>query len=196
MQAFASRAEALLHGRMIAVPSPSVRAYLRAANVAAVVILPDQTVAAVRDVGRLQQPAAEAWWTTAAGALAIVRACRDNETTDVLAVAGALHIPITPHAVAVERAQYAVERIDAALAAAKQRGALSFLNSQYRDARRAARAEGRRFPRYAQVLERFKRALYKTAATGGESVDDRSLIQQALGAVECGNESERVAHRT
>jgi hypothetical protein len=90
--------------------------------------------------------------------------------------------------------RHAVARIDVALAAAKQRGALSFLNSRYRDARRTARAQGKRFPRYAQVLERFKRALYKSA-TGGESVNE-SLIQQALGAVECGNESERVAHRT
>jgi hypothetical protein len=49
--------------------------------------------------------------------------------------------------------------------------------------------------RDVSFLERFKRALYKTA-TGGESVNDRSLIQQALGAVECGNESERVEHRT
>ena len=109
----------------------------------------------------------------------------------MLAVAGALHVALTPHAVAIERAQHAVERIDIALAAARQRGALSFLNARYRDERRAARAEGRRFPRYAVVFERFKRALYKTAAADGESV-----IQQALGTMECGDESERLAHTT
>jgi hypothetical protein len=179
----------------VAVPSPSVRAYLRASNIACVAVLADGTVTAVCDVGRLQQPASDAWWTTAASALAIMRHCREHGTIDVLAVAGALHIPITPHAVAVERAQCAVERIDAALVDAKRRGALSFLNSGYRDARRAARDEGKCFPCYALVLERFKRALYK-AATGGKSINDRSLIQQALGAVECDDESERMAHRT
>jgi len=50
-----------------------VRAYLRSANVAAVVVLADQTVTCVRDVGKLQQAPTDAWWTTAAGALAIVR---------------------------------------------------------------------------------------------------------------------------
>jgi hypothetical protein len=180
---------------MIAVPSASVRAYLRASNIACIAVLADGTVSCVRDVGKLQQPAAEAWWSTAADALTLVRHCRKHGTVDVLGVAAALRIALTPHAVAVERAQHAVSRIDAALVDAKRRGALSFLNTQYRDARRAARAEGKRFPRYGLVLERFKRALYKTA-TGGESVNDRSLIQQALGAVECGDESERVAHRT
>jgi hypothetical protein len=180
---------------MIEVPSPAVRAYLRAANIACIAVLADSTVTCVRDVGELQQPATDAWWSTAADALTIVRHCRDNGTTDVLAVAGALRIPLTPHAVAVERAQDAVARIDAALVDAKRRGALSFLNSRYRDARRAARAEGKTFPPYRLVYERFCRALYQRA-TSGESVNDRSLIQQTLGAVECGDESERVAHRT
>jgi hypothetical protein len=125
---------------MIAVPSPSVRSYLRTSNIACVAVLADGTVTCLRDVGKLQQPAAEAWWTTAAGALAIVQHCRDNNTIDVLAVAGALHVPLTPHAVAVERAKHAVERIDVALAEAKRRGVLSTFNAAYRDARKAARA--------------------------------------------------------
>ena len=106
---------------IVAVPSPSVRAYLRASNIACVAVMADGTVTCVRDVGKLQQPAAEAWWTTAAGALAITRHCREHGTVDVLAVAAALHVALTAHAVAVERAQHAVERIDVALAEAKRR---------------------------------------------------------------------------
>ena len=61
-----------------AVPSPSVRAYLRASNIACVAVLADGTMSCVRDVGKLQQPAAEAWWSTAAGALAITQHCRER----------------------------------------------------------------------------------------------------------------------
>jgi hypothetical protein len=67
------RGMALRRLAMIETPSRAVRAYLRAASVCAVVILPGQTVTCVRDVGKLQQAATDAWWTTAAGALAIVR---------------------------------------------------------------------------------------------------------------------------
>jgi hypothetical protein len=144
---------------MIAVPSPSVRAYLRANNVACVAVLADGSVMCIRDIGRLQQPAIDAWWATAASALAIVRHCRKHGTVDVLGVAVALRVPLVPHAVAIQRAQDAVARIDVALAAAKRRGALSFLNIRYRDERLAARAAGKHFPRYALVFERFKRAL-------------------------------------
>jgi hypothetical protein len=73
--------------RMIAVPSPSVRAYLRASNIACVAVLADGAVTCVRDVGKLQQPAAEAWWSTAADALTLVRHCRKHETVDVLSSA-------------------------------------------------------------------------------------------------------------
>ena len=76
----------------------------------------------------------------------------------MLGVAVALRVPLVPHAVAIQRAQDAVARIDVALAAAKRRGALSFLIPVQRDDRLAARAAGKHFPRYALVFDKQLRA--------------------------------------
>jgi hypothetical protein len=73
-----------------------------------------------------------------------------------------------------------VARIDRALAEAKRRGVLSTFNAAYRDARKAARAQGRHFACYALAFERLKRELYRRA-TSGERITDRTLIEQGLG---------------
>ena len=64
-----------------------VRAYLKSFQLAAVAALADGTVTAVRDIARVVGWPVAAWWTTPAGAIAILNRCREAMSADIVAVA-------------------------------------------------------------------------------------------------------------
>ena len=79
----------------IAVPSVSVRSYLRSF---------DHTVMLARDIARIGEPVLAAWWGTPASVVAIKRHLDCYGSVDVLAAAASLRCCVTEHAVVVARA--------------------------------------------------------------------------------------------
>jgi hypothetical protein len=99
----------------------------------------------------------------------------------VVTIAAELRIPLTPHAVVIERATASVQRMADLLEQAKRTGALQPFNRAYAVVRRQAKAEGRHPPTYGLALHRLKMELYKHAA--GAPTIDGSMIARALGIV-------------
>lgn len=162
----------------IEVPPAPVRAYLRSFQLAAVCVLSDGTVTAVRDIARVIGTPVAAWWTTPSGAIAIVDQCRAAMTTDIEAVAAALRVPLTPHERVIERATASVRHMADLLEQAKRNGSLQGFNRAYSAARAQARASGRQMMPYTMALDRLKRELYN-AASGAQI--SGSIIAAALG---------------
>lgn len=153
------------------------RAYLRAQGIAVIAVTADGVVKIARDIARIHKPVA-AWWCEPAGAVPLLKHCRESGSNDVPAAARELCIILTPHDRVAARAAVYVARIDDALLRAKRCGLLGEFNGAYRRARRAARAEGRGFMSYATAHKRLTRLIFDVA---GRRPLTRSLIAEALG---------------
>jgi hypothetical protein len=99
----------------------------------------------------------------------------EHESCDVLYAARQLAVSVTPHAVVVQRASAAVERIDTRLDQAQEQGLLKEFNRQYKRRRLLAQARGEGFIPYRHAKARLRKMLTTAAATGGlpENLFDR-----------------------
>jgi hypothetical protein len=123
------------------------------------------------------RPCAElAWWCPAKAAGKLVKRVTANGA-DILAVARALEIPITPHDIVLLRAGAAVARIESALRQAQANGGLSFFNAEYKRRRLEARAQGRRFMRYDEAMARLRKVLAGAATNGGVT---KAIVEQVF----------------
>jgi hypothetical protein len=112
------------------------------------------------------------WWCREADARKIVEvAQRDG---DVVGAAARLSIKLTAHETAAAKAREKVAQLEAALQAAQQDGLLKFFNSQYREFRLRAKAQGKPFMSYQQASRRLRAAVASIIAKGG--VIERSLF--------------------
>jgi hypothetical protein len=161
----------------IQVPSVRLRSYLKSFDVAAVVEPDGGGITITRDLGRVVGKTVAVYWTTAAGAVSIHKACKQRGTNDIVGVAAELHVGLTSHVDCIKRAEAAMARLDTLVAAAKSKGLLKQLNGGYASARLQARQRGEGFPPYAIVYRRFVQALYR--CTAGE-LPTKSLVDEAL----------------
>jgi hypothetical protein len=102
-----------------------------------------------------------AWWLAAKDAERLRAACKARG--DVEACARILHIKITPHEVALMKADAALARLDRILTAAKANGDMKTFNRAYR-ARRAA--AGGHYMSYTVAEQRLRQELSKCIAAG------------------------------
>jgi len=162
----------------IAVPSASVRAYLRTFGAIAIVAYADGSIGCTKDIGRpLRSKPIAVWWApNAALAVEVVRQCQAEHHADITAVAYGLGIHLTPHSTAVANAQRALDTLDARLEEARQCGYLKVFNRKYAALRQAARKQGAGFMAYNVAVLRLKRELARCAAGKVDgSVVDRAL---------------------
>lgn len=102
-----------------------------------------------------------AWWLAAKDAQRLRAACKARG--DVEACACILQIKLTPHEVALMKADTALARLDRILAAAKANGDMHQFNRAYRLRRAAA---GGHFMSYTVAAQRLRRELARCIAAG------------------------------
>ena len=102
-----------------------------------------------------------AWWLAAKDAQRLQAACKARG--DVEACARILQIKITPHTVALMKADAALARLDRILAGLKRNGDMHQFNRAYRLHRAQA---GGHFMSYTVAERRLKRALSRCLAAG------------------------------
>jgi hypothetical protein len=105
-----------------------------------------------------------AWWLSKRDARRLHAAARAKG--DVEGAAKRLDIGLTPHDVALMRADRALIRLDGILRKAQEAGELKTFNAEYAARRRAAVAAGRRFMGYPAAQARLRRALAACVADG------------------------------
>jgi hypothetical protein len=162
----------------VATPSVAVRAYLSAFRLVCIAVTPNG-VRVGRDIGRIEQPTRVYWTRSATDALKVLQHCR-YAGTDLEAAAVALKVPLTPHAVTVQRAETAVARINAALQEAQRSGAMRDFNRAYSVERKRRKAAGEPVLTYWTAMSRLRSLLFREVA--GTRVD-KGLIEAALGMV-------------
>ena len=161
-------------------PSAAVRSFLTDSQCVAVTLSDTGRVGVSTDPFRpMSGRLARVWWVhNAASALAIKDQCLAENSSDIAGIARQLRIPLVPNDTAIANAEAAICRMDALLAAAKQHGLLTMLNTRYRIERTRARQAGKSFPPYGTVHRRFRSALLRIAVG---QVPTRALVEIALG---------------
>jgi hypothetical protein len=146
-------------------------------------------IARYRDgrLGCTRHPAGaqSAWWCGASDVGVIIKVARQMGG-DVPGAALALGLTATEHHIVVERADAAIERIEAGVADAGRNGDLQFFNSEYRRRRIAAAEQGRGFMSYRVAETRLRRALADAVAAkvtaGGPAGDATPLLARIFGS--------------
>jgi len=150
--------------------SSQLRKYIQHFDVAAVIRYEDGRIGVSRD----PQGAVEAHWLQADHAGAVLKLA--GSLGDIRAAASKAGVHMTEHSVMAQRAQASVERLDERPAKAKGDGLITFFNSQYRQQRLAARAEGHGFMSYRTAELRLRKALVDVAAG-----DSAPIIKRVFG---------------
>jgi len=157
----------------IAPLSRALKHYIITFNLAAVCRYRDNRL------GVSRHPPADAmvWWCHANDAGTIVKLARRMDN-DIPGAAARLRLAATPHDRVIERASAAIERIATGLARANGRGTIGFFNSEYRQRRLEAAAQGRGFMSYRSAQTRLRRAL--TDKIASQLSDSASLIARVF----------------
>jgi hypothetical protein len=139
-----------------------LRRYIKHFGVISVYVTNDGRIRASRNPPR---DAERAYWLATDDVRAVLAVARRNGGNIILA-AQACGVALTDHHRMIQRARAAVARLDAQIEQAQRAGLMRYLNIEYQQRRRQARAQGRTFVPYAAVRSRFKRAVIDVAAGG------------------------------
>jgi hypothetical protein len=146
----------------------SVAEYLDAAGVAPICIIEFSTGCFLYSVLRSRINAAiSVHWVDRQFAIKIARLARRNGAhNDKMSAERELHraashyrVHLTPHLIAVSRAQIAAKKLLAYLNVLNQTGDLAAFNKEYKRRRMAATANGHSFMTYKTAMMRFRRAI-------------------------------------
>lgn len=116
------------------------------------------------------------WWTRRDDALRLAKA--SFASGDVVGAAKRLHIPLTEHAVVLERVAARTQKLDEALARAQDAGLLKSFHAAYRQRRLTAQRTGQRYMTFTRAQQRLRQVLVEAIANGG--VIDKSIVGRAL----------------
>lgn len=131
------------------------------------------------------------WWAEKGKALTIARrarrfAGRDPDLSTALEAvarsATSVGAALTPHDVAIERAESAAARLDSYLDAMRKSGALIEFNKQFKRRRMEATLSARGFMSYASALARLKAALIPLLVAGARPAVGPGMFAAIFGA--------------